>query len=69
MRQAIISPPPPAQRFRELPEDLASYGPLPGLLSAAASFLFSCLFVAFSVTGTINKKKGGKDHKKGQRAK
>ncbi len=36
-------------RFRELPEDLASYGPLPGLLSAAASLLFSCSFVAFSV--------------------
>jgi pimeloyl-ACP methyl ester carboxylesterase len=26
-------------RIRELPEDLASYGPLPGLLSAAASLL------------------------------
>lgn len=36
-------------RFRELPEDLASYGPLPGLLSAAASLLFSCSVVAFSV--------------------
>ena len=35
-------------RFRELPEDLASYGPLPGLLSAAASLLFSCSVVAFS---------------------
>jgi len=36
-------------RFRELPEDLASYGQLPGLLSAATSLLFSCPFVAFSV--------------------
>ena len=36
-------------RFRELPEDLASYGPLPGLLSAATSLLFSYSFVAFSV--------------------
>ena len=36
-------------RFHELPEDLASYGPLPGLLSAAASLLFSCSVVAFSV--------------------
>ena len=33
-------------RFRELPEDLASYGPLPGLLSASASLLFSCSVVA-----------------------
>ena len=33
-------------RFRELPEDLASYGPLPGLLSAAASLLSSCSVVA-----------------------
>jgi hypothetical protein len=36
-------------RFRELPEDLASFGPLPGLLGAAASLLFSCSVVAFSV--------------------
>jgi hypothetical protein len=36
-------------RFRELPEDLASYGPLPGLLIAAASLLLSCPVVAFSV--------------------
>ena len=33
-------------RFRELPEDLASYGPLPRLLCAAASLLFSCSVVA-----------------------
>ena len=33
-------------RFRELPEDLASYGPLPGLLSAAASLHISCSVVA-----------------------
>ena len=33
-------------RFRELPEDLASYGPLPGLLCAATSLLFSCSVVA-----------------------
>ena len=33
-------------RFRELPEDLASYGPLPALQSAAASLLFSCSVVA-----------------------
>ena len=39
-------------RFRELPDDLASYGPLPGLLSAAASLLFSCSVVAFSVLFT-----------------
>jgi hypothetical protein len=33
-------------RFRELLEDLASYGPLPGLLSAAASLHISCSVVA-----------------------
>jgi hypothetical protein len=33
-------------RFRELLEDLASFGPLPGLLSAAASLHISCSVVA-----------------------
>ena len=36
-------------RFRELPEGLASYSPLPGLLSAAASLLLIYSVVAFSV--------------------
>ena len=39
--------------FRELPEGLASYGPLPGLLSAAALLLFSCSVVAFSVLSVL----------------